>query len=148
MALKVYERGMQLGNTVVCNDAFFNAKTFLGEDKKVRELLLKIDDAERLSAETFLDNKHKEWGGIFKNYLSTGMKTVLNIISYKDICFDTLECGANVLGEILCLENGMIVYTPALLQGYFGRDCDIEYYGEHFDKIGDFLAWRDTNVRI
>lgn len=148
MALKVYERGTQPGDTVMYNDAFFNRKTFLEDSEKVRELLRKIDDADWLSVQTFQNNKHKEWGGIFKNYLSTGMKTILNIISHKDLCFDTLECGANVIGEILCLEEGNIVYTPALLRGYFDRDCDIEYCGKHFYKINDFLVWRDGNVRI
>ena len=90
MSLKVYERGTQPVNTIVSNDAFFNSRTSLDNTEKVRELLLKIDDAVWLSPETFLCNKHKEWGGIFKNNLSTGMKTVLNIIAYKDVCFDTI----------------------------------------------------------
>lgn len=75
----------------------------MDDTEKIRELLLKIDNAVQLSPETFLSNKHKKWGGIFKNNLSTGMKTILNIIAFKNICFDTIECGANVIGEILCL---------------------------------------------
>ena len=148
MSLKVYERGTQPVNTIVSNDAFFNSRASLDNTEKVRELLLKIDVAVWLSPETFLCNKHKEWGGIFKNNLSTSMKTILNIIAYKDICFDTIECGANVIGEILCLSEGSIVYTPALLRGYFDRECDIEYLGEHFSKVNDFLVWRDKNVCV
>lgn len=37
------------------------------------------------------------YGSLRKDYLSSGTKTLLNIISHPDKCFDVCECGGNVL---------------------------------------------------
>lgn len=44
--------------------------------------------------------------------------------------------------------EGSILYTPVLLRDYFDQECDIEYFGEHFSKVNDFLVWRDKNVHV
>jgi hypothetical protein len=121
------------------NDLFFNGATIIDKSDFTALVLKTVDKAERVSDSTFI-GRTSNFGSLFKNNLSTGTKTLLNIHSHPDICFDVLECGDNAL-EFLCdLHRGNIVWSVPFIN--FLRDdesCDIQFRGRHFDNIIDFM---------
>lgn len=78
------------------NDFYFDAKTKLVYSDLVVKVLEEIDKVQYVSEFTFL-SRNVQLGSLNKNLLSTGSKTLLNIVSDSSVCFDVCECGVNVL---------------------------------------------------
>jgi hypothetical protein len=124
------------------NDEYFDAKTKLYDTDLVRFILKKIDYAKYNSDNTFISREEK-LGGLNKNLLSTGTKTLLNIISSDDVCFDVVECGINALDLLpkLSMEdiNGRILWKSCMYPFPDNYACDIMYNGQHFKQVYDFV---------
>lgn len=83
---------------VELNDVFFNQKTVLKLDDKANAIVERIDESE-------LDGKYKiksKFNGVTLDIdcLSTGCKTVLNVLYFPNKVFCLKECGDNAL-EVL-----------------------------------------------
>lgn len=106
------------------NDSFFDVYTQLNDDDLCKDILLKIDKAEYNTPLTFL-GRTKALGNLNKSMLSTGTKTLLNIINHPDKCFNVAECGNNALQFLPKIQKGNILWEmPAI--AYCGTaDCDI-----------------------
>jgi hypothetical protein len=124
------------------NDAYFDAKTKLRDTALERLILKKIDYAKYNSDNTFIGREEK-LGALNKNLLSTGTKTLLNIISSDHVCFDVVECGTNALDLLpkLSLENinGYILWESCMYPFSDNYACDIMYKGRHFKQVYDFM---------
>lgn len=120
------------------NDSFFNSETSIIDSLLVRDILTLIDKAEYNSDLTFI-GRTKKLGALNKNMLSTGTKTLLNILSFPDICFDVCECGDNALSFLPKIREGNILWELpiAIYQGE--PACDIECNGQHFTNFYKFL---------
>ena len=59
--------------------------------------------------------------------LSTGCKTVLNILNFPNICFYVNECGKNALTEILKLREGKIYMREFCTADNFQNDIKVIY---------------------
>lgn len=140
MSLHIYVRysdipkGMQ---TIEVNDSFFNLETKLTETDEVKRLLKKIDGVEYFNEVRVSQIIHGTPVVIRKSELSTGCKTLMNIMMHPDKCFDTVECGDNVLREILQLKEGNVVWRS----GYptYDASCDIVVDGERYTTVPEAL---------
>lgn len=106
------------------NDSFFDVFTTISNYDLVRSILYKVDKAEYHSSKTFI-GRTKELGALNKSMLSTGTKTLLNIIEHPDKCFNTIECGSNALSFIPLIKDGNIIWKVPVLVTIPSIDCNI-----------------------
>lgn len=88
------------------NDVFFNIKTVHLLDERAKDVISIIDHAEMLSQYSIKSRFDSMILNIDR--LSTGCKTVLNIMYNPEIVFDIRECGDNALDIIYSLSEGKI----------------------------------------
>ena len=100
---KAITKDMQL---VTLNDIYFNKHTADLLDEQAAEIIRKIDHSEMLSKYTISSRFNGTVLNIDK--LSTGCKTVLNILYNSDKVFDICECGDNALDVIYSLPHGNV----------------------------------------
>lgn len=98
---------------VELNDIFFNQNTAARLDGYAKKIIEQIDEAELISKykikskfnDVILDVDH----------LSTGCKTVLNILYFPDKVFCLKECGENALEILYSLKKGCVYSDYALI---------------------------------
>ena len=88
------------------NDIFFNQNTAIRLDDQARAIVEQIDGAKVIS-------KYKiesKFNGVMLDvdHLSTGCKTVLNVLYFPDKVFCMKECGDNALEVLYNLEQGNV----------------------------------------
>ena len=91
---------------VTLNDIFFNRYTTEKIDERARNFISKIDGSELVSKYTI--KSRFDGAALNIDRLSTGCKTVLNIVYNPDKIFDIRECGENALDIIYALPEGNI----------------------------------------
>lgn len=142
MSLNIYTNELEVptGMEVVKNnDVFFNSNTYLNNSDIEKEVLKDIDNVEYVSESAF-KGKFIKGVAVLKNFLSTGVKTLLNIEKNPDICFDTIECGQNVLYQLSRLHSGnAIVKNTLIVYPGDGEPCDIKYKGKLYKDFGVFI---------
>lgn len=114
MALVVYRTEEDVKNAgldlIRVNDLFFNAETYLDNTYLSNLVLSTVDKAKYNSSLTFI-GRSIDLGALNKNMLSTGTKTLLNIINHPDKCFDVCECGDNALSLLPLFKNGSVLWA-------------------------------------
>ncbi|MCR5302981.1 MAG: DUF4869 domain-containing protein [Lachnospiraceae bacterium] len=75
--------------TIRINDAFFDIHSDIKDTPLIREILRNIDKAEYVSNKTFC-GRDKDLGNLSASYLSTGVKTLINIKEHPDKCIDIM----------------------------------------------------------
>ena len=98
---------------VELNDVFFNQNTAAKLDNYAKEMIKQIDEAELLS-------KYKiesKFNGttLDVDCLSTGCKTVLNVLYFPDKVFCLKECGDNALDVLYSLDSGSVYSDYAVI---------------------------------
>lgn len=98
---------------VELNDLFFNQNTAARLTPKAEEIIEKIDEA-RLVGKYKIKSK---FNGVLLDIdrLSTGCKTVLNVLYYPDKVFCIKECGNNALELLYCLDEGYVYSDYAII---------------------------------
>lgn len=142
MSLRIYTHKEEIPNGmkfVNYNDLFFNGGC-LRNDTLSRKIMKEIDQAEYSSENTFI-GRDKCLGSLNKEHLSTGCKTLLNIVYNPDKCFDVIECGVNALNLLPLIQNGNILWEMPVLHYIGDGDCDIVSQDIHFTKFRDFLKF-------
>lgn len=88
------------------NDIYFNQHTAELLDDRAADIIRKIDASEPIGPYQI----RSRFDGMLLNIdrLSTGCKTVLNILYNPDKVFDIRECGDNALDVIYALPQGNI----------------------------------------
>lgn len=129
-------------NVVNFNDVFFNKYTSSNLDLgKAKEVVKIIDDC-ILTDESKVISKFTG-GELDLSNLSTGCKTVLNVLFNKNKIFNAEECGTNALYYLYKLSNGSIylkdIVTP--LSDCFSVNIRVVYNDDEFlfsdtDKLG------------
>ena len=128
---------------VESNDIYFNGHTNLDSTDKSEWVINSIEGAEYQSKFTFI-GRNKDIGGLYIDNLSTGSKTILNILSHNDVCFNVVECGINaihLLPEISCFTDGHILWKHCNIFYHDNFDCDFYYNGIRFLKVFDFFDY-------
>lgn len=121
-------------------DTFFDINTSLSNDDLVRDILWHIDKAKFNNENSFV-SRVPGIGALNKSCLSSGTKTLLNIISHPGICFNIESCGGNALEYVPRLTSGNIYWDLPVLN-YAGDEvkCDIVLNGAvHYTDIYTFL---------
>lgn len=98
---------------VELNDVFFNKNTVLVLDDRAQKIIEQIDEAE-------LDGKFKiksKFNGVTLDVdcLSTGCKTVLNVLYCPEKVFCLKECGDNALEVLYALDRGSVYSDYAVI---------------------------------
>lgn len=141
MSLKIYrnvcvESMVCAGAIVIDNNEFFDSRTSILDDDISRDVLNTVESGIYRSSTTFISRDAIE---LDKSCLSTGTKTLLNIIQHPDICFDVSECGINALQFIPRIRDGIIIWRFPLIPYRGKKDCDIFYRGISYSNLSDFL---------
>ncbi len=106
--ISVYKKGTvpKTKELILLNDIYFNQHTVSLLDEKAAEIISTIDRSEWLSQYTI----RSRFDGMTLNIdkLSTGCKTVLNILYNPEKIFDIRECGDNALDVIYALPEGNV----------------------------------------
>lgn len=98
---------------VELNDLFFNQNTVSLIDKQAEKIIEMIDDTKLIS-------KYKIYSRFDEialdiDRLSTGCKTVLNVLYYPEKVFCLKECGNNALEILYHFETGHVFSEYALI---------------------------------
>lgn len=142
MSLKVYTHKEDIPNHIKYinyNDKFFSSVE-LKDDDTTKSILSRIDKAKYNSSDTFI-GRDESLGALNKNLLSTGCKTILNIASHPEICFDVIECGQNALKCLTLLNQGYILWTFPVLITNKSEPCDIEVNNIKFTCTIDLATY-------
>lgn len=92
--------------TVKLNDVYFNKYTAQMLDNRANRIIEKIDHAELTGQYTI--KSCFDGTTLNTDKLSSGCKTVLNVMYNPDKVFDIRECGDNALDMIYSLDEGKI----------------------------------------
>lgn len=95
------------------NDIFFNKNTVLLLNEQAKSIIEKIDETE-------MESKYKiksKFNGVILDIdcLSTGCKTVLNVLYFPEKVFCIKECGDNALEVLYRLEQGRVYSDYAVI---------------------------------
>lgn len=98
---------------VELNDVFFNQKTVSRIDDKASAIVEKIEDS-KLIGKYKMESK---FNGVTLDIdcLSTGCKTVLNVLYFPDKVFCLKECGDNALEVLYGLKAGAVYSDYAVI---------------------------------
>lgn len=78
-------------------------------------------------------------GALNKSMLSTGAKTLLNIVTHQDKCFNVCECGNNALCLLPLIKDGSIYWEVSAVAYTGDGFCDISYNGKIYTDFYKFL---------
>lgn len=142
MSLTIYSdrhRPPEGTHVITQNDVYFNGAVELSGSEIESTILSTIDKARYCSNKSFYGRSSDEIP-VGKNQLSTGTKTLLNVINNPELCFDLRECGDNAL-ELLPLITDGTVYWDMPFIAYMGdANCDIIYNDKHYTDFYKFLG--------
>ena len=115
---------------VELNDVFFNQNTVSKLDVRASAIVEKIDES-KLIGKYKIESK---FNGVTLDVdcLSTGCKTVLNIMYFPNKVFCLKECGDNAIGAVYCLEDGAVYSDYAIMP--FDMD-KVKVFDENGTKI-------------
>lgn len=141
--LRMYVRGDK-SNVVDVNDVYFNKFTFNKLDYSTASRIIKEIDGVELTQDFKIISKFTD-GLLDLSKLSTGCKTVLNILYNQDRIFNITECGRNALILIYKLSVGNVYVMDLVTPVRSNIKCDIEVvYNDStckFSSISDLRNW-------
>lgn len=120
------------------NDSFFDTFVSIKDTPLTRGILKDLEKAVYNTDKTFI-GRITDAGALSTTLLSSGTKTLMNIISRPDICFSVEECGYNALKFLPRLTSGYVVWEYPLFSYSGEAECDLIYNGRHFTNFYDFL---------
>ena len=128
---------------VQLNDVYFNEVTFDLLDERAKEIVEKIDGTEILSKYKVKSRFGDEILNIDK--LSSGCKTVLNVLYNSDKVFWIMECGENALEVLFQLEKGNVYCETPMIPFEFSKVRT--WTGKDSKEISDYEElkewWQD-----
>ena len=98
---------------IALNDVFFDQNTASKLDEQAKTIIKQIDGAEIISQYTI----RSIFNGVTLDVdrLSSGCKTVLNVLYYPDKVFCLKECGDNALEVLYRMEKGNVYCEYAMI---------------------------------
>ena len=116
------------------NDLFFNKNTALKLDGRAAKIIEQIDEAKVISKFQIRSKFHETVVDV--DCLSTGCKTVLNVLYFPDKVFCIKECGENALEALYRLSRGAVYSNYAMIPFDMTRVCAVS--GESSRDIDDY----------
>ena len=100
--IDIYTEKKESKDWIIQNDLYFNLNTGNEEmTQNEKELIQQVDNA-KLTSDKHIETKYGL--GTIRN-LSSGCKTLLNIVNHPDKVICVEECGPNVLKIIFTMDN-------------------------------------------
>ncbi len=122
------------------NDIYFNKNTSELIDDKAKDIIKKIDHSEML--EKYVIGSRFDGTRLNIDKLSTGCKTVLNIMYNPNRIFDICECGENALEVIYSLDAGKVYCEYPMIAFNMEKAQGIDNKGIHeFDDYEGLREW-------
>ena len=100
--IDIYTKKQESSDWIILNDMYFNLYTSNEEISGYETKLIQQIDKARLTADKHIETKYGL--GTIRN-LSSGCKTLLNIVKHPDKVVNVEECGPNVLRIIFTMDN-------------------------------------------
>lgn len=100
--INIYTEKKDSANWILCNDLYFNLNTGNEEMSQNEVDLIQQVDAAKLTPDKRIETKYGL--GTIRN-LSSGCKTLLNIVKHPNKVVSVEECGPNVLRIIFTMDN-------------------------------------------
>ncbi len=91
---------------ITINDVYFNKYTVELLDERAKDIIAHIDESDAILPYNIISKFDGAMLNIDK--LSSGCKTVLNVLYNENKVFDIRECGENALDELYALEHGNV----------------------------------------
>ena len=122
------------------NDIYFNKFTAEKLDDNAAKIIMEIDQSDLI--DRFSIRSRFDKGILNIDKLSTGCKTVLNIMYNPDKDFDIRECGENAIDIIYGLENGNITCEYPLISFEMKKVTAVDKIGSReFDSYEALKGW-------
>ena len=135
--IDIYTEKLNSNDWILQNDLYFNLNTSNEEmSQKEVDLIRQIDGA-KLTPDKHIETKYGL--GTIRN-LSSGCKTLLNIVKHSDKVVNVEECGPNVLKIIFTMDNIKIYMSRPTL---FDKPDDTEM---RFDDSDIVVGGRGYNA--
>lgn len=141
--LKIYIKTNK-ENVININDVYFNKYTFGKLDYATSKSIIKEIDGVELTQDFKIISKFTN-GVLDLTKLSTGCKTVLNILYNQDKVFNMSECGMNAVSLIYNLSVGNVYVDTLVTPLTRDIDCDVEVISDrgccNFKTISELRKW-------
>ncbi len=141
MSLHIYRKKEEVPEGIKIvdgNDAYFDMLSIIPNTKLSQFFLEEIDHATYYSELAF-KSQNPKFGNLKKENLSTGTKTLLNILNHPNVCFNVVECGGNVKDLFPMITEGHILWENCVYAYDGDEKCDVVYKGKHYTDFYDFL---------
>jgi hypothetical protein len=129
------------------NDSYFDIYTCCEKiTDKDKEYMKKIDNSTYINADRIIT----DFGETNIEHISTGCKTIINIVHHPEIIFSLAEVGGNVINEVFKLAESDCKYTVymnrmALPDGLFISGL-VMVNGVQAKNVQDFIRiWEDDS---
>lgn len=125
---------------VELNDIFFNKFTVLELDDRAKEIIEQIDGA-KLLGKYKIESK---FNGVALDIdcLSTGCKSVLNVMYFPQKVFCLKECGENALELMYSLEEGHVYSDYAVIPFEMDKvsviSCDMKKVIDDYEALKEW----------
>lgn len=116
------------------NDIFFNQRTVNWLDNRAVKIIEQIDGAKQISKYKIESKFNSVVLDIDR--LSTGCKTVLNVLHFPDKFFSMKECGDNALNVLYNLKDGAVYSDYSMIS--FDFDEVSVYTGDGYKVIRNY----------
>ena len=123
---------------IFINDMWFEANLDSIDENVLCEMIKKIDDTEYVGNYMIMSKFNQQVISVAN--ISTGCKTVLNVISFPNKIFSLSECGKNALNEIFKLKNGKCHMS------YYAMPKKLDNQIEIITKDGTFITSDDNEL--
>ena len=141
--LKVYIK-VNKENVININDVYFNKYTFRKLDYKTAKSIIKEIDGVELTQDFKIISKFTN-SALDLTKLSTGCKTVLNVLYNPNKVFNMSECGMNAVSFIYNLSEGNVYVDTLVTPLTKNIDCNIEVISDrgcyNFQSVSDLREW-------
>ena len=131
-------------NVININDVYFNKYTFKKLEYETTKNVVKEIDGVELTQDFKIISKFTD-SILDLTKLSTGCKTVLNILYNQDKVFNISECGLNAISLIYEMSVGNVYVNTLVTPLLKDMDCNIEVVVKkasyNFASISDLRSW-------
>ena len=110
MPLNVYLSRESVPEELTIIDANDDMFIVIPQTDLARHIVKTIDSGTVTSEYTYMVDDMPHLGNLSASSLSTGSKTLINILSNPKVCYNVIECGMNALQMIPLITEGNILW--------------------------------------
>lgn len=145
--LKVHTdlKSVPMDRYIIANDLIFNAYGKISDTDFSRKVLEVVEHGKYLNEFSFISRNGVV---VSKNDLSTGSKTLFNVVDNPNMCVNLDECGYNVFDLLQYIDDGEVFWRYPIAN--IRNDAVKVYWVDedlYFDSLDSFLDAVEINFR-